>query len=90
MTCLAALMCPDVALEQYCAIMFVIVAMSGHVCVESQFREPTYLWRLAECFSVSAWLALSSGIESTGWPERYGVRRGLVAVSWSPASSMSS
>lgn len=81
MTCFAALICPGVALEQYCAIMFVIVAMSGRVCVDSQLREPTCLRRIAECFSVSAWLELSSGMESTGWPEQYGVRRGLVAVS---------
>ena len=88
MMCLAALMCPGVALEQYCAIMFVIVAISGRVCVDSQLREPTCLGRVAECFSVSVWFELSSGMESTGWPERYGVRGGLVAASWRPASSI--
>ena len=74
MTCLAALICPGVALEQYCAIVFVIVVISGRVCVDSQLREPTCLRRIAECFPVSAWLELSSGMELTGWLEQYGVR----------------
>ena len=88
MTCLAALMCPGVALEQYCAFMFVIVAISRRVCVDSQLREPTCLRRVAECFSVSAWFELSLGMESRLWPEQYGVRRGPLAASWRPASSI--
>jgi len=46
MAYLAESIWPGEHLLLYCAIMLVMVDKSGRVWVESQFREPTYSWRV--------------------------------------------
>ena len=64
--CFAASMWPGDGLEVYLAIMLVIVATSGLVCVESQFRHPTYLRRIEVNFSFSVRDRSRSGTSSSG------------------------
>ena len=66
-------MCPGEHFVLYCAMMFVMVDRSGHVCVDNQLRLPAYSWR--SLFNLARWSSgrSKSGTLSTGKPLRYGV-----------------
>ena len=73
MAYLAASMCPGEHFVLYCAMILVIVARSGHVCVDNQLRQLENSWRslFKEACSLSG--RGISGTLSTGRPLRYGV-----------------
>ena len=90
MTCFAASIWPGDGLALYLAIMLVIVAISGRVWVDNQFRDPTYLRRICISFSFSANGRSRSGTASTGCLDLYGVGLLHVAADSKPASLISS
>ncbi len=77
MTLFAWFMCDCVAVVVYCASIFVIVAMSGRVDIESQVKHPKRTCILWVSFACCLLDIIFVFIESTGQPERYGVVTGL-------------
>ena len=76
MTLFAASICPLEGLRVYFARRLVIVAMSGRVEIESQFRQPTnccMVWLLARLVAFDSDFG-GGGMESTGDPILCGVR----------------
>jgi hypothetical protein len=77
-TYFALSMCPGDGQFWYWAIMLVIMAISGLVWVEIQLWEPTIVWSLDSNLIHCIGGMSMFGIESTGWPDWYGV--GFVIV----------
>jgi hypothetical protein len=73
-TCLTLSICFDVGFDVYLASKLVMVAMSGHVDIESQLRLPISVCILCwSLFCVVESVVHVVGMESTGYPDLYGV-----------------